>query len=105
NRVAVDRFVKDIPRSPRHPSYAKLVEIETALPTLADRPWLFIWGMLDWCFHAWYLDRFLKFFPKASLRRFMYSGLLVNEDAPNEMITAVNEFLSQSVPSRLAGEG
>ena len=38
NRVAIDRFVRDIPMRPSHPSYSQLVEIERGLPTLADRP-------------------------------------------------------------------
>ena len=47
NRVAINRFVKDIPRTPRHPSYATLLQMEHDLPSLADRPWLLVWGMRD----------------------------------------------------------
>ncbi|HEY2881828.1 MAG TPA: alpha/beta fold hydrolase [Pirellulales bacterium] len=94
NRVAVDRFVQDIPRHAGHPSYTRLVEIENGLPTLADRPWLLVWGMLDWCFHPWYLERFLEFIPQAQVERLFDAGHLVNEDAPQQVIDVVNQFLT-----------
>src|SRR5262245_2294180 len=50
SRVAVDRFVKDIPFSPRHPTWRTLEQIEAGLPTLGQLPILLIWGMRHWCF-------------------------------------------------------
>jgi haloalkane dehalogenase len=93
-RVAIDRFVKDIPRSPRHPSYDTLVSIEQNLPTLADHPWLLVWGMRDWCFHEWYLNRFLDFVPQAEVSRLPDAGHLVMEDAPDLVIQAIDQFLT-----------
>jgi haloalkane dehalogenase len=95
NRVAVNRFVKDIPRTPRHVSYQTLLDIERGLPALAGRPWLLVWGMRDWCFHEWYLNRFLEFFPHAEVRRLPEAGHLVMEDAPEEVIGAVSDFLGK----------
>jgi cis-3-alkyl-4-acyloxetan-2-one decarboxylase len=96
NRVAVDGFVKDIPRSPRHPSYATLLRMEQGLPSLADRPWLLLWGMRDWCFHEWYLQRFLDFVPQAEVRRLPDAGHWLVEDAPEEVIREINQFLSKN---------
>ena len=58
HRVAVHQFVQDIPLSPRDRSYATLASIEIGLPRLADRPWMFVWGMRDWCFTPAMLARF-----------------------------------------------
>jgi pimeloyl-ACP methyl ester carboxylesterase len=94
DRVAIDRFVKDIPRSPRHPSYDTLVRVEQNLPRLADRPWLLVWGMRDWCFHDWYLNRFLDFVPQAEVCRLPDAGHLIMEDATDQVIQAVDQFLT-----------
>jgi cis-3-alkyl-4-acyloxetan-2-one decarboxylase len=99
NRIAIDRFVNDIPMNPCHPSYQTLVEIETTLPRLADRPWLFLWGMRDWCFHPWFLQRFLEIIPTAEVHRFADAGHWVVEDAIDEIIPIMNNWLAQSVKS------
>ena len=49
NRVAVLRFVLDIPLSPAHPSYQTLTDIEKGLARFRA-PICLIWGMRDWCF-------------------------------------------------------
>ena len=95
NRVAIDRFVKDIPRTAGHPSYETLLRIENGLPTLADKPWLLLWGLRDWCFHEWYLKRFLEFVPQAEVHRFADAGHLLMEDKPAEVIQLIREFLSK----------
>ncbi len=95
NRVAIDRFVKDIPRTVGHPSYETLLRIENGLQTLADKPWLLLWGMRDWCFHEWYLERFLEFVPQAEVHRFADAGHLLMEDRPAEVIQLIREFLSK----------
>ena len=65
HRIAVDRFVNDIPMHPGHPSYETLLTIEKGLPSLADLPKRLIWGMKDWCFTPAFLDRFREFWPDA----------------------------------------
>ena len=95
SRVAIQRFVEDIPLSPRHPSYATLLEIEQALPSLADRPTQFIWGMQDWCFTPAFLERFLEFFPRAAVLRLPNAGHFVVEDAADQVREAVEEFLTR----------
>src|SRR5262249_22426979 len=97
DRVAIDRFVRDIPRSPRHPSYSTLLNVEQNLPSLADRPWLLIWGMRDWCFDKWYLNRFLDFNPQAEVCRLPDAGHLLMEDAPDQVIRTIEQFLSRTI--------
>ena len=93
NRIAIHRFVKDIPISPRHPSYAALESIERGLPALRDRPFLFIWGMQDWCFTPHFLNRFLEFFPDAEVHRLHDASHYVIEDAHEQIVPLVERFL------------
>ncbi len=84
NRVAIDGFVKDIPLNPAHRTYRVLAELEAQLPRLADRPFLFIWGMRDWCFTPLCLDRFLESIPAGEVHRIESAGHWVVEDAPRD---------------------
>jgi haloalkane dehalogenase len=95
DRVAVLRFVEDIPLSPTHPSYDTLVAIEEGLPKLRDRPMLFVWGERDWCFTTEFLDEFLRRFPNAEALRLPDAGHYVFEDAIEPIRARVQEFLTR----------
>jgi len=94
HRVAIHRFVADIPADPRHPTWQVLEEIEAGLPSLADRPVQLIWGMRDWCFPPECLERFLKVFPDAEVHRLSDAAHYVVEDAYEQIIPLVEAFLS-----------
>jgi len=98
NRLAVYRFVQDIPLLPQHPSYGTLQKIEEALPMFRERRVCLIWGMLDWCFSPEYLKRFLQFFPEADVHRLEKAHHLLLEDAPEEVAAAIETFLKGSEP-------
>ena len=93
-RLAIYRFVQDIPLSPRHPSYETLKNIEESLPQFHEHPVCLIWGMLDWCFSPEYLKRFLQFFPEADVHRLEKAHHLLLEDAPEEAAAALETFLA-----------
>lgn len=93
NRRAIERFVADIPLSPSDTSYQTLLEIEQALPSLANRPWQFIWGLKDWCFTPAFLERFLYFFPQAEVHRLADAGHYIVEDAYERIGPLVEHFL------------
>ena len=95
HRLAVYRFVQDIPLSPRHPSYETLQKIEESLPLFQERRVCLIWGMLDWCFSPEYLKRFLQFFPAADVHRLEHVHHLLLEDAPEEVAAALETFLNR----------
>jgi haloalkane dehalogenase len=95
NRVAIDRFVADIPMTRRHPTWSTLAEIEEGLPSLADRPIEIIWGMRDWCFRPSCLDRFQVLFPEADVHRLVDAGHYVIEDAHERIIPLVTDFLER----------
>jgi len=95
SRVAVDRFVKDIPFSPRHPTWQILERIEAGLDSLAHLPIQLIWGMRDWCFRPECLERFLKHWPSAEVHRFEDCGHYVVEDAHERIVPLVRAFLKR----------
>lgn len=97
NRVGVYRFVFDIPLRASHPSYQTLVDIEAGLAKFRQHPVCLIWGMQDWCFSPWFLDRFLEFFPQAEVHRLADAGHYVVEDAHEQIAPLVEEFIQKHI--------
>ena len=93
NRVAIHRFVQDIPLNARHPSYQTLVEVETGLRQFVDRPMLLVWGEQDWCFTTAFRDEFRERFPQAEVLSFPDAGHYVFEDAHERILPRLREFL------------
>jgi cis-3-alkyl-4-acyloxetan-2-one decarboxylase len=95
HRIAIDRFVNDIPMGPRHPSYRRLLQIEQGLPSLRDRRLMLIWGLRDWCFTPHFLARFQEIFPGAAVHQFEDAGHYVIEDAHERIVPLVRSFVGQ----------
>ena len=93
NRVAVDRFVKDIPLRPGHPSYDTLSQVEAGLVQFVQHPMLLMWGVKDWCFTTEFLDEFQRRFPLAETLRLNDAGHYIFEDAHEVVIPRLREFL------------
>ena len=93
HRVAVHRFVQDIPLRPNHESYDTLVEIESGLEQLGDLPMLFVWGERDWCFTVDFLREFQQRFPQAETFSIPEAGHYVFEDAHEQIVPRLREFL------------
>lgn len=105
DRIAIDRFVKDIPLSPKHASYGTLAEVERGLSQFRDRPWMFVWGLRDWCFTPHFLERFLEFFPTAVVHRLPDAGHYVVEDAHERIVPWIDEFLQgRPLPANETGD-
>jgi haloalkane dehalogenase len=92
-RVAIQRFVEDIPLRNSHPSYNTLVEIEAGLARMQELPKLLIWGLKDWCFSPAFLERFLEFWPTAEVLKIPAAGHWVVEDARDAVARRVFEFV------------
>lgn len=93
NRVAVLRFVQDIPMQASHPSYNTLVEVEQGLKQFGEFPMKLMWGMQDWCFTPEFLKEFEQRFPQADVTRFEDAGHYLFEDAREELPNIIREFL------------
>ena len=74
DRTAVANFVRDIPLSPKHPSWAALAAIEAALPKLAGKPMLIAWGERDFCFDDTFFAAWRERFPRAETLRCADAG-------------------------------
>ena len=94
NRVAIDRFVRDIPLHAGHPTHATLKELEQNLPDFQSLPIQLIWGMQDWCFRPECLRIFQKVWPSAGTKELLTTGHYVMEDSPEETLDTIEAFLS-----------
>jgi len=93
NRVAVHRFVQDIPLSPQVASYYTTVELENKLPRIANKPLIVFWGEQDFCFTTKYLDQWIERFPSATVHRFADAGHYVVEDAHERILPILRDFI------------
>lgn len=98
NRIAVQRFVEDIPMSPQHPSWNTLVGVEEGLSHLVQKPMLLVWGERDWCFTPAFREEFERRFPKAESVRIEDAGHYVFEDATERYLAAIRTFLDAGTP-------
>jgi haloalkane dehalogenase len=96
SRIAVHRFVRDIPLEPGHPSRATLDLIERGLPALAGNPKLVLWGARDFCFDDGFLSRWRELYPDAQIDRLDRCGHYVLEDAGTQGRSRINAFLTQT---------
>jgi haloalkane dehalogenase len=93
NRVGIDRFVQDIPLSPRHRTYRVLSELEQDLPKLGHLPIRLVWGMKDWCFRPECLRRFEAVWPQAISHELSDVGHYVMEEAPDEVLGVLRKLV------------
>jgi haloalkane dehalogenase len=93
NRIAILRFVQDIPFHPQHPSYMLLRSIEEGLAQFKNRPMLILWGGRDPVFTAAFFESWKRRFPGASVRWIDDAGHYVIEDAYERIIPWLNDFL------------
>lgn len=97
DRIAIARFVQDIPLHAKHPSFATLQAIEEKLPQLAEAkiPMLFLWGMQDFCFNPEFLAQWRRFFPQAQIWACETAGHYLFLDAMEACVDQITAFLAQ----------
>lgn len=95
NRIAVDRFVKDIPMKKTHPSYSNLMEVEQGLSKLSHLPTLLVWGMQDWCFTPHFLREFQERMPHAQTVELTSAGHYLFEDDAEAMTQHLLEAVNR----------
>lgn len=93
NRIAVLRFVEDIPLRQGHPSWPTLLRVEQGLRLLAGKPMLICWGGQDFCFNDAFYDEWRFRFPGAESHYFAHAGHYLLEDAFDEVSGRINRFL------------
>ncbi len=93
NRIATLRFVEDIPFTSNHPTWKTAEAIQEKLAILQNKPMLICWGMHDFCFTEHFLRLFKDRFPHAAVHTFHDAGHYVVEDAIDDILPLVQEFM------------
>jgi len=96
NRIAVHRFVEDIPMDAQHPSWQTLVGIEESLPRLQHCPMLLCWGGRDFCFNDTFFEEWRRRFPRAEAHYFPEAGHYVLEDELADIQPLIAGFLART---------
>ena len=95
NRIAVSRFVQDIPLDESHRSWKTLQTVESQLSKLKV-PKLIVWGGLDFCFNKDFFERWLRIYPEAEAHWIADAGHYVLEDAPKKAIDSITSFIGRT---------
>jgi pimeloyl-ACP methyl ester carboxylesterase len=103
NRIAVHRFVQDIPLRPGDRSYALITEAQEGLAHFADTPTLICWGLRDFVFDRHFLAEWEQRLPKAEVHRFEKAGHYVLEDEADAIVPLVRDFLARHPVPRTEG--
>jgi haloalkane dehalogenase len=93
HRIAVHRFVQDIPLEPGDHGFDLVTEVASHLDQLKDLPMLIAWGDRDFVFDEHFLREWIKRFPQAQVHRFPDCGHYILEDASDEVVPMIRKFL------------
>lgn len=93
DRLAIQRFVQDIPLRPGDPAWPLLHSTGEALHLFADRPALIAWGLRDPVFDPVILAEWRRRFPAARAIVYPWAGHYVLEDAHRHLVPAIRAFL------------
>ena len=93
NSIATLRFVKDIPLRPEDEAYDLVTEVQEKLSMFQHVPVLICWGDKDFVFDKHFLEKWIDIFPQAQVHNFPDCGHYVLEDATEEIIALIQNFL------------
>jgi pimeloyl-ACP methyl ester carboxylesterase len=97
HRRAVKKFVFDIPLKAGDIAYPTVDHVDKTIGQFSSIPMLVCWGMKDFVFDRHFLKEWESRFPNAEFHRFDDVGHYILEDAPEQVIPLVQQFL-QSHP-------
>ncbi len=96
HRIAVHRFVQDIPLSPKDRAWSTVQKVSEALPALCAAPTLVVWGRKDFVFDDSFLEEWRRRVPDAEYLVFDDAGHYVLEDEHEVIAPRVRAFLGAS---------
>jgi pimeloyl-ACP methyl ester carboxylesterase len=96
NRIAIWKFVRDIPHEKNHPSKAVLEKTSQQLANFTGTPSMACWGMKDFCFHGGFLNEWKKRWPNLDVHRLEDLGHYLLEDSFEDVRSKVEPFLFES---------
>ncbi|KIO35138.1 alpha/beta fold hydrolase [Shewanella sp. cp20] len=95
NRISTLRFVQDIPLKPGDRNYELVSEISEKLNQFNQLPMMICWGLKDFVFDKHFLDEWKRRFPQAEVHEFADCGHYILEDASDEVVTHVQQFMAR----------
>jgi pimeloyl-ACP methyl ester carboxylesterase len=101
DRLAVLRFVQDIPLRPGDPSYQTVSDIDANLSKLISVPMMIVWGEKDFVFDLDFLAEWRRRFPRAG-PVVSDAAHLLSEDAGNKIIPLIAGHLGRAVSEIIA---
>jgi haloalkane dehalogenase len=96
HRIAILRFVQEIPLERRHPNRRLLAELEGQLPVLTERPHLIIWGLQDRIFHRGFLAGWRQRVAAAEVHELADASHWVVDDATERIVALMRDFLGRT---------
>jgi len=93
SRIATLRFVQDIPLAPGDRAWGLVEATQDGLAELAGLPMLICWGPEDFVFDRHFLNEWRRRFPAATVREFPDCGHYILEDAKEEVVPLVKDFI------------
>ncbi|QYJ88389.1 MULTISPECIES: alpha/beta fold hydrolase [Shewanella] len=95
NRISTLRFVQDIPLKPGDRNYELVSEISEKLSQFSQLPMMICWGLKDFVFDKHFLDEWKRRFPEAEVHEFADCGHYILEDASDEVVAQVQQFMAR----------
>ncbi len=95
HRLAALKFVQTIPLSSNDPGYDIVSDTAMSLAKFAATPLLLLWGMRDFVFDKHFLAEFQRLMPHAETHTWPDCGHYLLEDATDEAILKVQDFLAK----------
>ncbi|MXR67103.1 alpha/beta fold hydrolase [Shewanella sp. JBTF-M18] len=95
NRISTLRFVQDIPLKPGDRNYELVSEISEKLSQFSQLPVMICWGLKDFVFDKHFLDEWKRRFPQAEVHEFADCGHYILEDASDEVVAQVQQFMAR----------
>ncbi len=93
-RIATLRFVQDIPLAPGDSGYDLVSDIAASLDKFRSLPMSICWGLKDFVFDRYFLAEWQRRFPGAEVHTFADCGHYILEDAQEEVIPIIEQFLA-----------
>lgn len=96
NRIAVLKFVQTIPLSSKDEGWEIVVQVEERLAKFRHLPTLLLWGMKDFVFDHHFLKDWQRNFPQAETLTWQDCGHYLLEDAGDEVLRAIDQWLEKN---------
>jgi len=93
NRVAVNRFVQDIPMTSTSQSRKTLEAIESGLGQFENHSIFIVWGGKDFCFNDYYYNKWIERYPKAQALYLRDTGHYILEDCEPAVLDRIAQFI------------